>query len=212
LRIPGFTEGNDGRPSMLRRQCTREFKIAPIEKRGRALLGFKARQRIPARSAHALIGISRDEIQRVKDSFTPWVLNRYPLIDAGLYRGNCLEIVKRAGLPAPRKSACVFCPYHDDAYWRELRAESPAEFEAAAVYDERVRDSSQAGVNAPRLPAPQPQGTARGGPVSGRHAAARLRLPERVRGHVRSLAPAGSQPLLSTPIAPPFAHSGGDAQ
>jgi hypothetical protein len=149
LRIPGFTVGVDGRPSMLRRQCTREFKIAPIEKRVRALLGFKARQRIPARSATALIGISRDEIQRVKDSFTPWVKNRYPLIDAGLYRGNCTEIVMRAGLPEPHKSACIFCPYTDDSRWRELKAASPDEFEAACQFDERVRDSSRAGVTRP---------------------------------------------------------------
>lgn len=76
-----------------------------------------------------------------------WITNRYPLIDAGLYRGNCVEIVRRAGLPTPRKSACIFCPYHDDAYWRELRKESPAEFEQAAKYDARIRDSSQAGVS-----------------------------------------------------------------
>jgi hypothetical protein len=149
LRIPGFTIGDDGRPSMLRRQCTREFKIAPIEKRVRELLGFKKRQRIPKHAAEALIGISRDEIQRVKDSQTPWVRNRYPLIDAGLYRGNCIEIARRGGLPTPRKSACVFCPYHDDAYWREIREESPAEFAAACDYDDRIRDSSQAGCARP---------------------------------------------------------------
>lgn len=149
LRIPGFTAGDDGRPSMLRRQCTREFKIAPIEKKVRELLGFKPRQRIAPKSATALIGISRDEIQRVKDSQTPWIKNRYPLIDAGLYRGNCLEIVKRAGLPFPRKSACIFCPYHDDAYWRQIRDESPGEFEAACSYDEKIRDSSRAGVHRP---------------------------------------------------------------
>lgn len=148
LRIPGFTLGEDGRASMLRRQCTREYKIAPIQKRVRALLGYKPRQRIK-RQTEALIGISRDEIQRIRTSDEAWVTNRYPLIDAGLYRGNCVQIVMRAGLPRPRKSACVFCPYHDDAYWREMKADSPEEFEKAALYDAKIRDSSQAGVTRP---------------------------------------------------------------
>jgi hypothetical protein len=38
---------------------------------------------------------------------------------------------------------------HDDAYWRELRDQSPAEFEAACAFDVRIRDSSQAGVHRP---------------------------------------------------------------
>lgn len=43
--VPAFTLGDDGRPAILRRQCTREYKIAPIEKRVRTLLGLVPRQR-----------------------------------------------------------------------------------------------------------------------------------------------------------------------
>lgn len=140
--IPGFVLGKDGRPSMSTRGCTQDYKIIPIRRRVRALLGFKPRQRIPARSAVALIGISRDEIQRMKPSRDAWIVHQWPLVDAGLYRGNCEEIVKRAGLPMPQKSACTFCPYHDDGFWRRLRDESPKDFEVACGYDERIRSSS----------------------------------------------------------------------
>jgi hypothetical protein len=148
LRIPAFTEGDDGRPSMLRRQCTREFKIVPIQRAVRKMLGYEPRQRIKHR-VEALIGISRDEIQRMRVSDEPWVTNRYPLIDAGMYRGNCLTLIREHGLPEPRKSACVFCPYHDNDFWRTLKEQHPAQFETAAQYDERIRDSTKAGVSRP---------------------------------------------------------------
>jgi hypothetical protein len=34
----------------------------------------------------------------------------YPLIEWGWYREDCLDAIKRHGLPIPPKSACFFCP------------------------------------------------------------------------------------------------------
>src|SRR5262249_1673058 len=39
--LPVFTLGNDGREAMLPRQCTHEYKLAPIEKWVRARLGYQ---------------------------------------------------------------------------------------------------------------------------------------------------------------------------
>ena len=144
--IPGWTPGDDGRASPLRRQCTREYKIDPIEKRVRAWLGFAKGQRIAGRAtATAMIGISLDEVTRMKPSRTPWTENSYPLVDAGLRREDCSRIVVEAGLPKPRKSSCVFCPYHSDSFWRGLRGDHPNEFEKAATFDEAIRDMSKSG-------------------------------------------------------------------
>jgi hypothetical protein len=52
----------------------------------------------------------------MKPSRTPWVTNVFPLIDTGLSRDDCNAIMKQAVLLVPRKSACVFCLYHDDCY------------------------------------------------------------------------------------------------
>lgn len=42
--LPLRVMGRDGREAMLRRQCTREYKIDPIKRKVRDLLGLKPRQ------------------------------------------------------------------------------------------------------------------------------------------------------------------------
>ena len=129
---------------MLRRQCTREYKIEPIERAVRSFLGVK---RVPRGvRVEALIGISWDEVQRMKPSRTPWVDNRYPLVDARLTRRDCLRIAAEAGLAEPKKSACVFCPFHDDKYWLNLRDNHPEEFARAVAFDVAIRDMSKSGI------------------------------------------------------------------
>lgn len=146
--IPAFTKGDDGREAMLRRQCTREYKIEPIEKMVRELLGYKPRQRI-RESVQCLLGISVDEASRMRPSRTRWITNAYPLVDANLTRGRCAEIIEAAGLPVPKKSSCVFCPYHSDGYWQTLKQEHPGEFAKAVAFDREIRDMSMSGMERP---------------------------------------------------------------
>ena len=108
--IPAYT-ANGLREGQLRRQCTREYKIDPIEQGVRWLLGLGFRSRAVGRvSATALIGISRDEAHRMKPSRSQWVTNRYPLVDAGLRRADCLRVLTDAGLPQPEKSRLRLLP------------------------------------------------------------------------------------------------------
>ncbi len=146
--IPVFTLGSDGRAAPLRRQCSREYKIQPIERKVRELLGYSKGQRVKHK-AEALIGISLDEATRMKMSRTPWVTNRYPLVDAKMRRGDCLALLREHGLPEPRKSACVFCPYHDNRYWETLRTKYPEEFSKAEAFDVAVRDMTKSGARNP---------------------------------------------------------------
>jgi hypothetical protein len=144
--IPAFTLDGAGREAILRRQCTREYKIQPIERKVRELCGLKKGERAKGViKATALIGISLDEATRMKPSRTPWVHNRYPLVEGGLRRHDCLNITASAGMPIPRKSSCVFCPYHSDNYWRQLQTEWPEEWERACGLDEAFRDMSRSG-------------------------------------------------------------------
>lgn len=124
---------------ILHRQCTSEFKIRPIETYVRAHLGYTPKQRVKKR-ARSLIGFSCDEVSRTKPSQVKWITQEYPLIDAGLYRGHCMEIVEQAGMPTPRKSACVFCPYHSDRFWAELKRDHPDQFARAVEVDHQIRD------------------------------------------------------------------------
>ena len=131
IAIPVFTE--NGGASM--RQCTRDWKIAPLQK--------EARRRTPKGGrALAMIGISIDEAHRMKPSGKKWIDNSYPLIDARLRRSDCLRIVAEAGIPKPERSACYFCPYHSNHEWRMYRDKHPKEFARAVAYDASLRDGT----------------------------------------------------------------------
>ena len=84
------------------------------------------------------LGISLDEVQRMKDSDVKYVAHRYPLIDMRMTRGDCALWLERNGIEVPPKSACTFCPYHSTAEWRRVKA-SPEDWEKAVAVDEAIR-------------------------------------------------------------------------
>ncbi len=83
--IPVFLKGRDGEGDGIgRRQCTTNYKIRPIRRKIRELLGLRPRQRVPQGTIVELwLGISTDEAMRMKTSRDRWIRNRYPLIEAG---------------------------------------------------------------------------------------------------------------------------------
>ena len=133
--VPWFTS-NGG---MGRRQCTREYKINPIQKEQRRLLGYAPRKRIPERSVEVWIGISVDEIQRMKDPLNKWQVNRWPLIEAGMSRKDCLRWMAERKYPEPPKSACIGCPFHSNAMWRDMRDNDPESWADAVAMDKALR-------------------------------------------------------------------------
>jgi hypothetical protein len=137
--IPWFVKNPDGSDGMGRRQCTREYKLQPIERKQRELLGYRPRQRIPANSVEVWIGISLDEIFRVKPAWNAWQQNRWPLIEQRMHRNDCLQWLDRHDYPQPPKSACIGCPFHDDRYWRDMKANSPGEWADAVEMDGIIR-------------------------------------------------------------------------
>jgi len=124
-----------------RRQCTAEYKIDPIRKKLRELIGLRHRQRAPKEVAvRQWLGISTDEIVRMKPSRDAWIENVWPLIDARMSRQDCLRWFE-AAYPgrALAKSACIACPYHNDATWREMKVNDPASFRDAVKFDRAIR-------------------------------------------------------------------------
>lgn len=94
--IPWFTLNPDGTKGMGRRECTKQYKIVPICRKLRELLGGKTK---PG-AVSMLIGISRDEASRMKDSQVKYIVNRYPLaLEKYMTRGDCIEWLKRHGYP-----------------------------------------------------------------------------------------------------------------
>jgi hypothetical protein len=137
--IPFFT----GSGGIGRRQCTREYKIDPIQKRVRELLGLKPRQRNPKEKiVEMMIGISRDEIQRVKESRWEYMHHRFPLIEQKMTREDCKQwFAERYPDRHLPRSACIGCPYHTDHEWRHMRDNDPDSWAEALEFDDAVRDS-----------------------------------------------------------------------
>ncbi|WP_421793967.1 hypothetical protein [Hydrocarboniphaga effusa] len=147
-RPPFFIRNPDGSKGIVRRQCTRDFKIDVILRKQRELIGLQPRQRGPREPMiESWIGISLDEKQRMSESMHAYIRKRFPLIERRMNRWDCLEWIRRAGHPRPPKSACFFCPFRRDAEWREMRDNEPADFIAACDLDRALRAGVIAGLD-----------------------------------------------------------------
>ncbi|MET0653693.1 MAG: hypothetical protein ABWY63_14375 [Hyphomicrobiaceae bacterium] len=126
----------------LRRQCTREFKIQPIVRKVRDLVGIKPRSPGPRHVVvEQWLGISLDEMVRMKYSGTRWIEHRFPLIERQMRRRDCLKWMAEHGYPEPRRSACVYCPYHSNDEWRSIRDNDPAGWQEAIRIDALIRSN-----------------------------------------------------------------------
>lgn len=157
IPIPAFTvtyrriTGDDGeellagtdRESMIRRDCTKEFKVVPIQRYIKEARLGRPRGYPVKQHVRNMVGFSCEEATRIKPSREKWITTVYPLIDAWLYRPHCIRIVEGVGLPTPRKSACIFCPFHSDRYWAEMKRDRPADFEKACDVDDKIRSKAQ---------------------------------------------------------------------
>lgn len=141
LDIPHFI-GEPGNAQISRRQCTTHYKVRPILREARRLAGYPhPGPRPPAGHITQWLGISRDESHRMKDARQKYVVNRYPLIDAGLTRADCLAWFEQhyPGRPL-RKSSCLGCPFHSDRNWLELYRRGGPEWDDTVAIDNRLRD------------------------------------------------------------------------
>lgn len=123
---------------MGRRQCTNEYKIQPIIKKVRELVGLKKSERAPkGLLVEQWIGISLDEIQRMKMAQQKWINHRWPLIELRMNRWDCIKWFNKY-YPGRElvKSSCIACPYHSNDEYRNLR---PSEFADACDFDDAIR-------------------------------------------------------------------------
>ena len=134
--IPAYT----GEKGIVRRQCTNEYKIRPVIKKIREIYGLKPKYRMPM--TEVWLGISMDEIQRVKTSTLKRVTYYYPLVENRLSRKDCISFFKGIGFKVPPKSSCVFCPYHSDSSWRYIKNNCKKSWDLALEVDDIIRNIS----------------------------------------------------------------------
>lgn len=125
---------------MLRRQCTHDWKILPMRRWIRAKLKERGIKLQPG-VVEQWLGITLDEVQRMKHSDVKFAINRYPFIEMlarPWTRGMVVNWLQEQGLGVPVKSSCYFCPYHDKGSWREIKA--GADWPKAVSADEAIRN------------------------------------------------------------------------
>lgn len=140
VSMPLHVLNPDGSRGLARRQCTGEYKIAPLKKAVRELLGYPHPRRVP-RGVYAeqAIGISTDEFARAKDSDVRYLRNVFPLIDLGWDRARCVEFLAERGFGNTVKSSCLGCPFHGNAGWRWIRDNDPDGWADAVAFDHAIR-------------------------------------------------------------------------
>lgn len=97
-------------PQRMIRACTRLFKLEPLAE-------------YMATPCIVYLGIDAGEahrIPRLLEGCRPGEEKRFPLVDQGIDRNGCIEIIQRHGLPVPIKSGCYICPFQRASQWREL--------------------------------------------------------------------------------------------
>ena len=143
-----YAEGQKG--GITRRQCTREYKIEPIEKYiRRVLLNLKPRQHIPKDTTIInLFGFSTDESRRavkMRQAFagrTQWTCE-FPLLDENLRmtRLDCQNYIEKQSGFHWRSSRCVFCPLQRNRHFLEIKEHDPEGWQRALAVDESLRSA-----------------------------------------------------------------------
>ena len=132
--MPLYIRKKDGvKGGMIQRRCTGTYKVRPISKMLTAL-----RKQTKAKRVRQWIGISYDELHRMRNNPSPNVVNYYPLVENEIDRNACHVWLKSHGWTAP-KSSCVGCPYHSDDTWSWLRENCPDDFREAVKFDKKIR-------------------------------------------------------------------------
>ena len=139
-KIPAHTSSG----GIMLRQCTGEYKIQIVIKEVRRLHKLKKHQRM--KPTEMWLGISLDEIQRMKESQLYNVIYKYPLIDKRLTRSDCISFLEQNNFFNVKKSSCTFCPYHNNKAWKEIKQNYPKEWSKAVKLDKVIRNSKQFGI------------------------------------------------------------------
>ena len=107
--IPAYTGDNGRVPTY----CSSQWKQRVVHR-------YLAKW-MPSDSCRTWLGISADELKRVRTSRYSWLHHCYPLVEAefGLNydRNDCNEEIKRAGWPPAPRSSCWMCPNQTSEEW-----------------------------------------------------------------------------------------------
>jgi hypothetical protein len=128
--LPAFTTQGDG-IGKLPTYCSNEWKQRPV------------RRWLRTHGHHdcdVWLGISTDEIERMKPSGLQWYRHVYPLIElVPTSRAGCVALVEGYGWPTPPKSRCWMCPNQSPGAWQQMKRNQPDEFRQAIGLEKDIQ-------------------------------------------------------------------------
>ena len=128
ILLPVFTRKH-GTVGKMPTYCSNEWKRLPVRRWLREN-GVK--------QCDLWIGISTDEMERMKINELKWQNYVYPLIEIKpTSRHQCVSVVESYGWPTPPKSRCYMCPNMSPFSFKQLRDNYPEDFNNS-VYLERA--------------------------------------------------------------------------
>ena len=84
------------------------------------------------------MGISMDEVARIRQNRLGYIHNIYPLVEERITRQGCSQWMVGHGYPVPPRSACTFCPFHSSEEWLKVK-EDKDEWEDVVNLDKAIR-------------------------------------------------------------------------
>jgi hypothetical protein len=128
--IPAYRRLDDGKEIKFHSHCNNNWKVRVT----RSWLRAQGVER-----TENWIGIAADEDRRARESPIKWLIYRYPLIELGLTRADCIFLIGQSGWPMPPRTSCIFCPLQDDRQWRLMRDKSPDDWQRALMAEKEIQ-------------------------------------------------------------------------
>jgi hypothetical protein len=136
--LPEYIREQKFYPNFQARFCTRMFKIEPIDN---FLKQFKDE------GAEILIGLNADEedLRTGNHGLLKFVKYSYPLVDNGITRSMCIDILKAAGIypdfkPFMKRGGCKGCYFKGRGEYRAMAVINEKEYDEVMELEEAIQD------------------------------------------------------------------------
>ncbi len=141
LLIPAYTK-----TGKLPTFCSKEWKTLVVR---RHLGGYEANPD----GVIMWLGMSTNEIERLKPSDVKWIEHQWPLCDMPtkveygirMNRMECQKVIEDYGWPPSPRSACVWCPHLDNQQWQRMKTHSPQDFKRASEVQNSINAQDKRG-------------------------------------------------------------------
>ena len=132
ILLPGFTK-QSGSVGKIDGFCSNEWKQR---------VGMRYLRSLGIESCRMWMGISIDEMSRVRTPVVQWVQLFYPLIfEIPMRRHRCADLIRAEGWSgAIPHSACKMCANMSDSEWIQMKTDYPQDFEDACRIEEEIRE------------------------------------------------------------------------